>query len=302
MMDATPHPHFMTMLTTVTTGLCLGTGIYLLLCLTLWRWQNRLTFFPSRRIRYVPDQYQMPYETVWIDVPGTATERLQGWWIPVSGATQVVYLLHGNGFNMGANLAQARVFHRLGYDVFLIDYRGYGESVGPFPTETQVYQDAQMGLDYLTKERGYGPEQVIVFGHSMGGAIAIELAHHNPDLAALIIQGSFTNLRDMADHDGFYKLLPIDLILCQSFDSLGKVPSLTMPLFFIHGEADRRVPPWMSDRLYQAAQTAHKEIYFLPKGDHNHVPEIGGQAYQNRVGAFLAHLTCSASPAAPKSH
>ncbi|TVQ52329.1 MAG: alpha/beta hydrolase [Spirulina sp. DLM2.Bin59] len=284
------------MLTSVTTGLCLGIGIYALLCLLLWRWQNRLTFFPSRRIRYFPDQYQMPYETVWLDLPDTAEDsdadanRLHGWWIPAPGATQVVYLLHGNGFNMGANLAQAQVFHRLGYHVFLIDYRGYGQSVGPFPTETQVYQDAQVGLDYLTTERGYGLDQVIVFGHSMGGAIAIELAAQNPDIAALIIQGSFTNLRDMADHDGVYKLLPIDLILRQSFDSLSKVPSLPMPLFFIHGEADRRVPAWMSDRLYQVAQSPYKDLYFLPDGDHNHVPEIGGESYQCRVGAFLTHV------------
>ncbi len=300
-MDATPYPDLLTMLPSVTTGLCLGAGIYVLLCLILWRWQNRLTFFPSRRIRYFPDQYQMPYETVWIDVPGTEGDLLHGWWIPAPGATQVVYLLHGNGFNMGANLAQAQVFYRLGYDVFLIDYRGYGQSVGPFPSEAQVYQDAQVGLDYLTQGRGYSVAQVIVFGHSMGGAIAIELASHNPDLAALIIQGSFTNLRDMADHDGFYKLLPIDLILCQCFDSVDKVPALPMPILFIHGEADRRVPAWMSDRLYQVAQTAHKEIYFLPKGDHNHVPEIGGEPYQIRVGEFLAHLTCASPSVTPKT-
>lgn len=278
------------MLMTVVLGFSTLLGVYLLLCLALRQWQTRLTFLPSRRIKYTPDQYQMPYEEVWIPVDADGEAQLNGWWIPVEGATQAVLLLHGNGFNMGANLPQAQVFYRLGYSVLLIDYQGYGKSLGKFPTETQVYGDAQAGLDYLRSQWGFRLEQIIVFGHSLGGAIAIHLASHNPHLAALIIQGSFTNIRDMAEHDGFAKVLPIDWILRQSFDSVALLPALTMPIFFVHGERDRRVPAWMSQVLYDTATTPQKGLYFLPEGDHNHVPEIGGAAYQAAIAAFLATI------------
>ncbi len=274
-------------------------GVYLLICLALRQWQTRLTFLPSRRIKYTPDHYEMPYEEVWIPVDADSQAQLNGWWIPVEGATQAVLLLHGNGFNIGANLPQAQVFYRLGYPVLLIDYQGYGKSIGRFPTETQIYGDAQVGLNYLRSQRGFSPEQIIVFGHSLGGAIAIHLASQNPHLAALIIQGSFTNIRDMAEHDGFAAVLPINWILRQSFDSMALLPTLRMPIFFVHGECDRRVPAWMSQALYARATTDHKDLYLLPEGDHNHVPEIGGQAYQAAIAQFLATMSHTAQATAP---
>lgn len=287
------------MLMTVALGFSTILGVYLLLCLALRQWQARLTFLPSRWIKFTPDQYHMPYEEVWIPVDRDGQTQLNGWWIPVQGATQAVLLLHGNGFNIGANLPQAQVFYRLGYSVLLIDYQGYGKSTGRFPTETQVYGDAQVGLDYLRSQRGFSPEHIIVFGHSLGGAIAIHLASQNPRLAALIIQGSFTNIRDMAEYDGFAAVLPIDWILRQSFDSMALLPSLQMPIFFVHGERDRRVPAWMSQALYDRATTEHKDLYFLPEGDHNHVPEIGGQAYQDAIAQFLATISHTAPATAP---
>jgi hypothetical protein len=268
-------------------------GFYMTLCGLIWQWQERLTFFPSRKIRYLPADYGLPCEEVWLRVPGQERDRVHGWWLPVPNAQQVVLLLHGNGFNMGANLAQAKVFFDLGYTVFLIDYRGYGRSEGSFPTETQVYTDAQIALDYLLQQRHLTPAEIIVFGHSLGGAIAIELAMKNPNLAALIIQGSFTSLREMVDHDGYYGWLPIDLLMRQSFNSIDKVAQLPMPLFFVHGDGDRRVPSWMSEKLYTAATTPLKALYILPGVDHNHVPEMGGEPYRDRVQHFLTQVTAN---------
>lgn len=273
-------------------------GVYLLICGIIWRWQERLTFFPSPTIAHFPQEYGLNYEDAWLPIPDTDGDRLHGWWLPApegldEAPTQpsVVLLLHGNGFNIGANLSQARVFHQLGHPVFMVDYRGYGQSSGPFATEQQVYADAQIALDYLVRDRGIPPQHIIVFGHSLGGAITIELATHNPDLAALIIQGSFTSLRDMIDYDGIYGWLPLDLIVRQFFDSFQKVPTLKMPLFFVHGDGDRRVPSCMSERLYDVATTTQKELYILLGVDHNHVPEMGGTDYQDRLKEFLDQLT-----------
>lgn len=270
----------------------LGTigGLYGLVCWILWRWQERLTFLPSRRIVHTPEEYGLDYEELWLPVPQSQGDRLHSWWLSATNTTPAVLLLHGNGFNIGANLPQAKVFHDLGYPVLLVDYRGYGRSEGPFANEPQVYTDAQVALNYLQQGRGLQHQDIIVFGHSMGGAIAIELAQRNPNLGALIIQGSFTSLRQMVDHDGIYGWLPIDRIMRQSFDSIAKVPHLKMPLFFVHGDGDRRVPSWMSEQLYAAATAAIKELYILPGVDHNHVPEMGSAAYVQRVRDFLNRI------------
>lgn len=267
-------------------------GLYGLVCWAVWRWQERLTFFPSRTLTHDPDEYGLAYEEVWLPIPQTNSDRLHGWWLPAAGGhTQpTVLLLHGNGYNISNNLTQAQVFHQLGHPVLMVDYRGYGRSEGPFASEARVYTDAQVALDYLCHDRGLAPEQIIVFGHSMGGAIAIELASRNPDLGAMIIQGSFTSLRDMIDYDGIYGWLPLKLIVRQDFDSMRKVPQLKMPLLFVHGDGDQRVPSWMSEQLYAAATCTSKDLYILPGADHIHVPEMGGAAYVERVQQFLAQL------------
>lgn len=272
----------------------LGTlgGLYGILCWAIWQWQERLTFFPSRTIAHHPDEYGMAYEDVWLPIPHAKRDRLHGWWLPAATepSAPVILLLHGNGYNVGSNLAQAQVFHRLGYPVLMVDYRGYGRSEGPFASETRVYEDAQVAFDYLRCDCGFDPQQIIVFGHSMGGAIAIELASRNPGIAAMIIQGSFTCLRDMIDYDGIYGWLPLKVIVRQYFDSIRKVPQLKMPLFFVHGDGDRRVPSWMSERLYAAATCNQKDLYILAGADHIHVPEMGGEAYVERVKGFLDRL------------
>ncbi|XZO00444.1 MAG: alpha/beta hydrolase [Microcoleus sp.] len=180
------------------------------------------------------------------------------------GLGGVVLYLHGNGLNVGANVEHANRFHQLGMSVFLIDYRGYGKSQGEFPTESQVYEDAQLAMDYLVKQRGINPKQIYIYGHSLGGAIAIDLAVRNPEAAGLIVEGSFTSAREMVDfQSGVYRIFPIDLLLRQRFDSIAKVDRLEMPVLFIHGTADTVVPVEMSKKLFDAAPEP-KQLYIVP--------------------------------------
>ena len=204
-----------------------------------------------------------------------AVESVHGWWIPASetppsppearggarkgervlatpqsdrravasvpalnkeGLEGVVLYLHGNGSNVGANVEHANRFHRLGLSVFAIDYRGYGKSQGDFPSESQVYEDAQLAWDYLVKLRGVNPHQIYIYGHSLGGAIAIDLAVRHPEAAGLIVEGSFTSTRAMVDFQkGLFWLFPIDWLLTQRFDSLSKVDRLQMPVLLFTG-------------------------------------------------------------------
>ena len=215
---------------------------------------------------------------------------MHGWWIPASKPNaQVLLYLHGNGINIGANVAHANRFHRLGFSVLLPDYRGYGRSEGRFPTEASVYQDAAVAWDYLVQERKIQPEQIFLYGHSLGGAVAIDLAVKHPDAAGLIVESSFTSIRDIVDYQSIYRIFPIDLILNQRFDSIRKVRSLALPVLFIHGTADLRVPATMSQQLYEAAPQP-KQLVLIPDAGHNDTAETAGDKYFQMMQKFIQQL------------
>lgn len=279
----------------ITFGMVLAIG-YSAVCLFLFAAQGKFIFFPARAIETTPKDFQLGYQDVVLPIPtktGVA-ETVHGWWIPALERSvnrresgKVLLYLHGNGLNVGANVEHANRFHRLGLSVFLIDYRGYGKSQGDFPSESRVYEDAQLAWDYLVKQRGIKPSQIYIYGHSLGGAIAIDLAVRHPEAAGLIVEGSFTSARAMVDFQaGVYRVFPIDLLLTQRFDSIAKVDRLQMPVLFIHGSADTVVPTQMSKKLFDAAPEP-KQLYIVPDGGHNNSAQIGGAEYLLRVRQFL---------------
>lgn len=264
----------------------LAATLYLTACLYLYFRQTRMLFFPTAQITTTPADFGMKFEEVWIPV-GDQGDRIHGWWIPASRSeTGVLLYLHGNGINIGANVEHANRFHQLGLSVLLIDYRGYGRSEGQFPHEQQVYQDAAASWQYLIQARQVDPQRLFIFGHSMGGAIAVELASRQPDAAGLIVQSSFTSIREMVDLNLVYRIFPIDRLLTQRFESIQKVPQLKMPTLFIHGLADAEVPAQMSKILYAAAPQP-KKIYLVPIAGHNNVAATAGEAYLQIVQQFV---------------
>jgi pimeloyl-ACP methyl ester carboxylesterase len=262
-------------------------------CLWLYNRQARMMFFPSPMIEKTPAALGLAFEDVWIPVAHpSGTEHLHGWWMP-SNRTQskVVLYLHGNGVNIGANVNQASRFHQLGCSVLLVDYRGYGKSDGAFPSERQIYADAEAMWQYLTEVRHIPPEQIVLYGHSMGGAIAIELALRHPEAAGLMVQSSFTSMYDMAQRTTIFdRFLPLDRLLTQRFDSLRKIPQLEMPLLLIHGQADQDVPADMSETLYDQAPEP-KQLFLVPGADHNNVADVAGDRYLQIVGNWLNCLS-----------
>ena len=265
-------------------------------CIFLFTAQSKFIFFPTRAIETTPEDLQLRYQDVVLPISSKkgAVQSVHGWWIPASKrpvnqgeSGKVVLYLHGNGLNVGANVEHANRFHRLGLSVFLIDYRGYGQSQGDFPTESQVYQDAQLAWDYLVKKRGINPNQIYIYGHSLGGAIAIDLAVRHPEAAGLIVEGSFTSTRAMVDFQkGLYRMFPIDLLLTQRFDSIAKVDRLQIPVLFIHGTADYIVPVEMGRKLFDAAPEP-KQLYIVPDAGHNNLAQFAGAEYLQRVRLFL---------------
>lgn len=268
---------------------------YTATCVYLFMRQTRMIFFPSPHIQTTPTEFNLPYREVWIPVDGSRedqAERIHGWWIPAESDRVLLYL-HGNGANIGANVSQSSRFHQLGFSVLLIDYRGYGKSDGDFPTEASVYTDAQAAWDYLIQQ-GVSPEQIFIYGHSLGGAIAINLATQNPSAAGLIVQSSFTSMREMATYAKNLEIFPLNLLLTQRFDSLQKLQAsgssgekpLQVPVLFIHGTADVQVPANMSELLYDAAPEP-KQLWLVPDAGHNNVADVAGSEYLRVVRRFV---------------
>jgi pimeloyl-ACP methyl ester carboxylesterase len=261
---------------------CAAVIVFVLLCVYLWARQAHFIFFPEAGIRDTPADYGLKFEDVWLTAEG---EKLYGWWIP--GATEKALLyLHGNGINIGANVEQAARFQSLGMSVLLVDYRGYGRSHGAFPSERSVYADASAMWKYLVIDRDIKPQNIFIYGHSLGSAIAIDLASRHPKSAGLIVESAFTSIADLAGRDPLFRVVPVGLILTHRFDSIDKIERLKLPVLFLHGSHDMLVPPRMSHRLYNAAPKP-KRIVLLHGGGHNNSASSTPRQFKQTVRRFV---------------
>lgn len=259
--------------------------LYIAICLLL-RWgQTKLIFAPDSQIKSTPQEYNLEYQDVWVDI---GRDKIHGWWIQATRPSAPVLLyFHGNGSNNGDLSEIAAIFHQLGVSVLLIDYRGYGRSSPIFPNETRVYEDAEAAWQYLTRTLEIEPKNILVYGHSLGGAIAINLAKEHPDIAGLIIEGTFTSMKDMAEFLPGLKFFPLELLVTERFNSLAKISSLQTPLLILHGTGDRTIPPLMAKKLFAAAPEP-KQIVLIARANHNNLPEFGGRQYLATLQQFIS--------------
>lgn len=263
---------------------------YLAACCFIIIGQPKFIFFPSSVVDTTPAKLNLLYEEVWLSVPVTSSkvERIHGWWIENQNSpeTKVLLYFHGNALNITANLNAARGFNQAGFSVLLIDYRGYGLSEGRFPNEQRIYQDATAAWNYVIRERQVKPQNIFIYGHSLGGAVAIDLASKNPEAAGLIVEATFSSIRDIVKYRKQFWMFPVDLMVTQRFESIVKVPKLKMPVLFIHGTNDSTIPASMSEKLY-AATPEPKLLFLVPGADHNDIGASAPQKYQKAVESFL---------------
>ena len=167
----------------------------------------------------------------------------------------MIYYLHGARWNLTGHLRRIEQLRSFGFSVLAIDYRGFGKSDGDLPSEATVYEDARAGWEWLVA-RQPDPARRFIYGHSLGGAVAIDLAARlaarRRDARGLIVESTFTTLADIAAEMTF-RWLPTDLILSQKFDSIAQDREVAMPVLVVHGAGDRFVPSRFSEALYAAA-------------------------------------------------
>ena len=248
-------------------------------------------FNPTAEIAGTPEDFNLQYDEVWVPVTartpeGHSIEHMHAWWIPARQAHAPAMLyLHGNGWNIGDSAYNTARLQRMGFSILAIDYRGYGRSEGGFPSESQIYEDAQAAWSYL-KTREPDARKRFIYGHSLGGAVAIDLAVKNPDAVGLIVESSFTSMADMGRRNAWLRNLPLEWIVTQRFDSLAKVGRLTMPVLFIHGTVDHVIPQEMSQRLYDAAPQP-KRLVLIPDAGHSSIAVVGMAQYRRAVQEFV---------------
>ena len=251
---------------------------YLLAVLLAFFFRNHLIFYPTREITRNPADRGLVYEDV--RFPAADGTPLHGWFLPGPGQGTVLFC-HGNAGNMGHRLDSLEIFHRLGLSVFLFDYRGYGESEGS-PTVEGVCSDLEGAWKYLEKSRGVLSGEIVLFGRSLGGAVAAWGAEKFAP-AGLILESTFTSLADAGKHHLFF--LPVRLIVGSSFDTLGRIKNITCPVLVASSTDDEIVPGKHGSILYEAAREPKT---FLPLvGDHNEGFLLTGQPYVDGLAKFF---------------
>ena len=281
------------MATTLLTAIAVA---YLLLLLVLRLFESRLLYVPGER-RLEPAPPGLPAERV--EIPSADGVTLAAWLIraaPADASGRWLLICHGNAGNLSnvGRPAHYAGLRALGLNLLAFDYRGYGESGGT-PTEAGLYADAGAAYRYLREILGVPPERIVLFGHSLGSAVAVELATREP-AAGLVLDGALASVVGRAQE--VYPWVPVRLIARSRYASIERIARVGMPKLFLHARADEVIPFVHGRRLFEAA--GEPKTFVALRGGHGDAFDVDSAAYFGAIGAFLRSLP-PAGPAAPGS-
>lgn len=225
--------------------------------------QENLAYYPQigREIQSTPRDHGLDYEPLTLTTADG--ERLGAWFIPARHAHGTALILHGNAGNISHRMDTIAMFHRLGYSVLIFDYRGYGRSTGQ-PSEEGLYRDAQTAWDHLTRQRGIAPQRIVLFGESLGGAVAAWLAAREQP-GALVLSSVFTSAPDLAAD--LYPWLPTKWLVRMHYDTRAALAQTSCPVLVAHSPDDEIIPFRHGQRLFEAAPDP--KVFLQLAGGHN---------------------------------
>lgn len=249
------------MLRLVTLLLLAAAGLYALVVIVLYAWQDRFVYQPVPDVHVTPADAQLSFETVALHTEDG--ERLHGWWVPAPDERGVVLFCHGNAGNVSGRLGTVEALHDRGLSTLVFDYRGFGRSTGR-PSEDGLYRDAEAAWRYLTDERDIDADRIVVLARSLGSGPALWLAtRHAP--AALVLEAAFTSVPDVAAEH--YPLLPARALVRTRFPNLERIEQLRAPLLLVHSRDDRVIPFAHGRTLFEAA--AEPKRFLATHGPHS---------------------------------
>lgn len=254
-------------------------GTWLGLSLLLYVFQDRFVYYPFSSLAATPERIGLEYEDVYLDT--SDGERLHGWFIPSGQSDTTLLFLHGNAGNISHRLDSIRIFHDMGLNVFIPDYRGYGKSSGR-PSEQGTYRDARAAWDYLVGVRGIPADRIVLFGRSLGASVAAWLASETAP-AALILESAFTSVRAMGKK--LYPYLPVTLLTRIRYPTLDYIRDTRSPILVVHSSEDEIIPFEFGQQLHKAAPG---QAELLPiRGGHNDGFLVSGDLYSRGLAEFI---------------
>lgn len=257
-------------------------SVYVILIVLAVLFQSHFIFFPDRHVEATPAKIGLTYEEVVFPTADGAI--LSGWFIPAENPKGVLLFCHGNAGNISHRLDSLMLFHHLGLSSFIFDYRGYGRSQGKI-TEKGTYADAEAAWNYLVRVKDTSPAEIIVFGRSLGGAVASMLArHHRPK--CLIVESAFTSIPDIAAR--IYPFLPVRIITRFTYPTIENITDVRCPVLIIHSRDDEIIPFDHGERLFEAAREP-KEFLEI-RGSHNEGFLVSGQRYRKGLESFISSM------------
>jgi len=248
-----------------------------------WR-ESSMIYYPVREMGLTPATLELNF----IDVNLTASDgvKINGWFIPsLATNAPTILFFHGNAGNIADRGDKLAIFRHLHANVFIIDYRGYGRSEGT-PNEAGTYRDAQAAYDYLTKTLNLEPRTILLYGESLGAAIAVELATKN-SVAGVVIEEPFTSVGDVGHK--MFSFLPVRWLVRNKYDNLSKISQINAPLLIFHSRQDDLFPYEFSERLFAAARDPKRLIEL--RGNHNDAFAVSIDTYRDGLKTFLTSLT-----------
>lgn len=260
------------------TGLIAYAGV----CGYMYLFQGRFLYKPTREIEATPAAISLEYEEVTLTAGDGVS--LHGWFVHHPRPRAVALYFHGNRGNISQRLESLKIFHRLRLSTFILDYHGYGRSGGR-PSEQSTYLDAQAAWDYLLRDRGIQPADIVVFGRSLGAAVASWLiARQRP--AAAIIESTFTSLPDVAAET--YPLLPARWLSRFHYNTLENLRQALCPVLIAHSRDDAVISFRHGRRLYDAA--VGRKDFLEMGGGHNDGFITSGDEYLRALDGFLDQI------------
>jgi fermentation-respiration switch protein FrsA (DUF1100 family) len=246
--------------------------------------QRKLIYYPTKELEASPENAGMKYEDVWLE--SAPHLYIHGWYVSsVKPQSTTVLIFHGNGGNISHSLHILQIINSMNFNTLLVDYRGYGKSNGS-PSENGLQQDAFAAWNFLISNRKTRPDQIVIFGHSLGGAVAAFLASKVKP-AGLIIEGTFTSLPEIASL--LYPYLPVRLLCIEKYNTQRYIQELLCPILIAHSKDDEMIPFKMGLELFQKARES--KFFAELSGSHNDGECVSSTSYHKALLEFI-ELCC----------
>jgi pimeloyl-ACP methyl ester carboxylesterase len=261
-------------------GLVIALGGYVGMGVLLYVFQSQLVYVPKHKMVASPADIGLSYQDV--ELESADGVRLSAWWVPSEKPRGVLLFCHGNGGNISHLLERIGTYRSLGLSTFVFDYRGYGKSAGK-PTEEGTYLDVEAAWNYLVEEQGVAPEDILVYGWSLGGPIAAWLAQrHNP--GKLVLESTFTALPELAQQ--LYPFFPARLLARFEYNTLDYLTRVRCPILVVHSREDGLIPFDHGQRLYEGFDGPRKFLEI--EGDHGDGFSRSVERYKEALDRFIS--------------